>query len=368
MAVESSTRKRLIERGISVEHAHKLADGANLDAIKRMPTEQVAKKIGLEMGDSVLDNIMSMISEAGLLHDAYLEQNHVMTGDKIPPSKPETTIRWKYNNTNCRVCGVSAHSGPPYGTHDFRQCPQYLTEQAEEYEELSELAAESDDWDDDDWDEWNMMTAGDMGPSGCGECCDCNGCIYHEVAYVDVFCKGDSCGMPTTMTFYIDHKDPIIVNDWTEWTDDEAISGEALYLYINNKLEAMKTGGKFLCEDCRYRDEGLVEDGTDTMYEKEANFIEGGFCENCGNSIEINRSMGNHTKYRCDVCGHDPPLDSQGTWKTDEPPESQRFGKILRCNRCGISFAHENFDHEMEKCLNCAIQAEEDSRDENADL
>jgi len=63
MAVKSSTKKRLIELGISEKHAHKLADDANLDAIKRMTTEQVAKKVGLEMGDSVLDSIMSVISE-----------------------------------------------------------------------------------------------------------------------------------------------------------------------------------------------------------------------------------------------------------------------------------------------------------------
>ena len=34
MAVKSSTKKRLIELGVSEEHAHKLADDANMDAIK----------------------------------------------------------------------------------------------------------------------------------------------------------------------------------------------------------------------------------------------------------------------------------------------------------------------------------------------
>ena len=63
MAVKSSTKKRLIELGISQEHAHKLADDANLDAIKRMTIDQVAKKVGLETGDSSLENIMTVISE-----------------------------------------------------------------------------------------------------------------------------------------------------------------------------------------------------------------------------------------------------------------------------------------------------------------
>ena len=63
MAVKSSTKKRLIELGVSEEHAHKLADDANLDAIKRMTTEQVAKKVGLETSDSILENIMTIIGE-----------------------------------------------------------------------------------------------------------------------------------------------------------------------------------------------------------------------------------------------------------------------------------------------------------------
>lgn len=63
MAVKSSTKKRLIELGIPEEHAHKLADDANLDAIKRMTGDQVAKKVGLETGDPILENIMNVISE-----------------------------------------------------------------------------------------------------------------------------------------------------------------------------------------------------------------------------------------------------------------------------------------------------------------
>jgi DNA-directed RNA polymerase subunit H (RpoH/RPB5) len=63
LAVKSSTKKRLVELGVSEEHAHKLADDANLDAIKRMTVDQVAKKVGLETGVSALENIMNVISE-----------------------------------------------------------------------------------------------------------------------------------------------------------------------------------------------------------------------------------------------------------------------------------------------------------------
>ena len=56
-------QKRLIELGIPEDHAHKLADDANLDTIKRMAREQVAKKVGVEDGSAELDLIMTVISE-----------------------------------------------------------------------------------------------------------------------------------------------------------------------------------------------------------------------------------------------------------------------------------------------------------------
>ncbi len=63
MAVKSSTKKRLIELGISEEHAHKLADDANMDAIKRLTVDEVAEKVGLSTTDSTLENIMGIIRE-----------------------------------------------------------------------------------------------------------------------------------------------------------------------------------------------------------------------------------------------------------------------------------------------------------------
>lgn len=52
-----------MELGVSEEHAHKLADDANMDAIKRMTVDQVAKKVDLATGDAELENIMGIIRE-----------------------------------------------------------------------------------------------------------------------------------------------------------------------------------------------------------------------------------------------------------------------------------------------------------------
>jgi len=63
MAVKSSTKKRLMELGISEKHAHRFADDANMDTIKRMTVDQVAKKLELETGDTDLENVMAVIRE-----------------------------------------------------------------------------------------------------------------------------------------------------------------------------------------------------------------------------------------------------------------------------------------------------------------
>ena len=65
MVVKSSTKKRLVELGVPEEHAHKLADDANMDAIKQMSVEQVAKKIGIETDSPELEKIMNIIREQG---------------------------------------------------------------------------------------------------------------------------------------------------------------------------------------------------------------------------------------------------------------------------------------------------------------
>jgi len=52
-----------MELGVSETHAHRLADDANMDAIKRMTVDQVAKKLELETGDADLENVMAVIRE-----------------------------------------------------------------------------------------------------------------------------------------------------------------------------------------------------------------------------------------------------------------------------------------------------------------
>ena len=63
MAVKSSTKKRLMELGVKDELAHKLADDANMDTIKKMSASDVATKLSLKMGDNELESIMDIIRE-----------------------------------------------------------------------------------------------------------------------------------------------------------------------------------------------------------------------------------------------------------------------------------------------------------------
>lgn len=65
LVVKSSTKKRLVELGVPEEHAHKLAGDANMDAIKQMSVDEVAKKIGVEKDSAELEKVMSVIREQG---------------------------------------------------------------------------------------------------------------------------------------------------------------------------------------------------------------------------------------------------------------------------------------------------------------
>ena len=55
----------MVELGVQEEHAHKLADDANMDAIKQMSVEQVAKKVGIDTDSAELEKIMGIIREQG---------------------------------------------------------------------------------------------------------------------------------------------------------------------------------------------------------------------------------------------------------------------------------------------------------------
>ena len=115
MAVKSSTKKRLMELGISEQHAHRLADDANMDTIKRMTVDQVAKKLELETGDTDLENVMAVIREQmasrkrsrtgritisrKALLDADIPQgtdrfNHILVPhhELVPPEEEEQTL------------------------------------------------------------------------------------------------------------------------------------------------------------------------------------------------------------------------------------------------------------------------------------
>ena len=127
MAVKSSTKKRLMELGISETHAHRLADDANMDAIKRMTVDQVAKKLELETGDADLENVMAVIREQmasrkrtrtgritisrKALLDADIPQgddrfnvlNHILVPhhELIPPEEEETALApWGLSQKN----------------------------------------------------------------------------------------------------------------------------------------------------------------------------------------------------------------------------------------------------------------------------
>ena len=63
MVVKSSTKKRLMELGVPEELAHKLANDANMDAIKQMSTKDVSKKLGLTLEDAKLERTMLIINE-----------------------------------------------------------------------------------------------------------------------------------------------------------------------------------------------------------------------------------------------------------------------------------------------------------------
>ena len=65
MVVKSATKKRLMELGVSEDFAHKLATDRNMDAIKKMTDEEVAKDLGLSIDDEQIVSVMAIIREIG---------------------------------------------------------------------------------------------------------------------------------------------------------------------------------------------------------------------------------------------------------------------------------------------------------------
>ena len=54
-----------MELGVSEDFAHKLATDRNMDAIKKMTDEEVAKDLGLSIDDEQIVSVMSIIREIG---------------------------------------------------------------------------------------------------------------------------------------------------------------------------------------------------------------------------------------------------------------------------------------------------------------
>lgn len=65
MVVKSATKKRLMELGISEEHAHKLATDRNMSDIKSMSGDEIANSVSLSTDDEKFQNIMNVIREIG---------------------------------------------------------------------------------------------------------------------------------------------------------------------------------------------------------------------------------------------------------------------------------------------------------------
>ncbi len=63
MAVKSSTKKKLIELGVDVEHASKLADDTNLSQLKMLSPEQIGERIGLGEDDKIVEKYVALIRQ-----------------------------------------------------------------------------------------------------------------------------------------------------------------------------------------------------------------------------------------------------------------------------------------------------------------
>ncbi len=63
MAVKSSTKKKLIELGVTEAHASALADDTNLSQLKMLSADEVGARIGLKGDDTVVETYMAILRE-----------------------------------------------------------------------------------------------------------------------------------------------------------------------------------------------------------------------------------------------------------------------------------------------------------------
>jgi len=63
MAVKSSTKKKLIELGVTEAHASAMADDTNLSQLKMLSADEVGARIGLKGDDTVVETYMAILRE-----------------------------------------------------------------------------------------------------------------------------------------------------------------------------------------------------------------------------------------------------------------------------------------------------------------
>ena len=177
----------------------------------------------------------------------------------------------------------------------------------------------------------------------------------YSSASIQVFCEGESCGMGNK-TMHFDFSDEL---DW----DFPGFSYEDLTSHINEAVQKLQVGGKYHCDTCKGVDRLVSRDEEDNNLEAGANLLHESFCENCGNMVDVVKSMGAHTQYLCDACGYTPSLDSEGGWETDESAESQEYGEVFTCRYCHNEFISKDFVKNSMICRSCVIQEIEDDED-----
>ena len=63
MAVKSSTKKKLIELGVTEDHASAMANDTNLSQLKMLSAEELAQRLALKVDDPTIENYMSILRQ-----------------------------------------------------------------------------------------------------------------------------------------------------------------------------------------------------------------------------------------------------------------------------------------------------------------
>ena len=63
MAVKSSTKKKLIELGVTEDHASAMANDTNLSQLKMLSADEIGARIGLKGDDEVVERYMAILRD-----------------------------------------------------------------------------------------------------------------------------------------------------------------------------------------------------------------------------------------------------------------------------------------------------------------